>query len=555
MFRSNNFSAISRAFIVAAIVVILVPYAGADVTFVAGDVSGVWTADSVIVIDSVRVPAGESLAIVPGVTVLFTSYYKFEVLDNAVLHAVGTATDSIKFLPFTQGDRTLGIDFINASDQSVMEYCYISDALTSGIHLENSDITVRNCLIENSEAPTGSDGGGGIEVLNGSNALIENNIIRDNYSADYGGGIYVSASSPVIIGNTISGNIAGYYGHAYGGGIYVANNSNPQIMNNVITDNAVHPSGSFTIRNGGGGGIFVSGGSGIVISGNVISDNLVNAEPQTRSNGGGIYVSSSNPYVSNNHITGNEAEGDNGGGVYLNGADAQLINNTIAYNVANDSGGGLYLQNSSPLVVNSIVYFNQADYGHQIFESNSFTAVYYSDVQGSWPGVGNLDVDPLFRDAVAGDYHLQAQMCGDQFDSPLIDVGSPEYADSLVACEWGLGTELSDMGAYGGGALGSPTSVDDDNIVATPSQFFTVSNYPNPFNATTTIRYRLAEPSHVTIDIYDDLGRKVTNLVNRRQLAGEHNVEWNASNVASGMYFYRLEINGYSKNAKMLLLK
>ena len=127
----------------------------ADVIFVTGDVSGVWTADSVIVADSVSVPSGETLTIMPGVTILVTSCYKFEILHNAVLHAVGTETDSIKFLPFTQGDRTLGVDFINASDQSIMEYWYISDALTSGIHAENSDITVRNCLVEESRAPSG----------------------------------------------------------------------------------------------------------------------------------------------------------------------------------------------------------------------------------------------------------------------------------------------------------------------------------------------------------------------------------------------------------------
>ena len=106
-------------------------------------------------------------------------------------------------LPFTQGDRTLGIDFINASDQSIMEYWRISDAITAAVHLENSDITIRNCLIENGEAGTGSEGGGAIEILNGSDALIENNVLSDNYSADYGGGIYVGDSSPVITENTI----------------------------------------------------------------------------------------------------------------------------------------------------------------------------------------------------------------------------------------------------------------------------------------------------------------------------------------------------------------
>lgn len=554
MFGRDNFLATTMAFIVAAMVVISGSDAGADVAFVAGDVSGEWTADSVIVVDSIRVPVGETLTVMPGVTILVTSYYKFEVLDNAILYAAGTETDSIKFLPFTQGDRTLGIDFINASAQSVMEYWHISHALTSGVHLDNSDINIRNCLVEDSEAPTGVEGGGAIEILNGSDALIENNTLRDNVAKSHGGGIFVSASDPIIRGNTIINNSA-ILGNASGGGIHVENNSSPQILNNMITGNTVTALGSFSVRHARGGGIFISGGSDIVISGNIISDNFANWEPQTTANGGGLYIINSDPYISNNVIADNEAEGNNGGAIYLYNSDPAMINNTVVNNLAGDFGGAIYAEFSNPTIVNSILYFNQDSVGTEIYEINSNTVVSYSDIEGSWPGIGNIDVDPLFRDMVAGDYHLQAQLCGDRFDSPLIDAGSPEYADSLVACDWGLGTELSDMGAYGGGAPGNPTSVDDDNIIAAPSEFFTVSNYPNPFNATTTIRYRLPEASHVTIDIYDDLGRKVRNLVDEFRSAGSHDVAWEASDSASGLYFYRIQAGNYEVTGKMALLK
>lgn len=556
MFSGNKYVSTATAFIMAALVVIFGPDASADVTFVSGDVSGEWTADSVIVVDSIRVPAGETLTIMPGVTILVTSYYKFEVLGNAVLHAAGTETDSIKLLPFTQGDRTLGVDFINASDQSIMEYWYISDALTSGVHLNNSDITVRNCLIEESEAPTGVEGGGAIEILNGSDALIENNVISDNYSADYGGGIYVEDSSPIITGNTITNNLAGYYGSAAGGGIAVFGNSDPEITFNEITSNSVNPTGSFTVNNGIGGGIYYSGGSDGLISSNYIFNNIVDTEPQTRTYGGGLAIRSASPWLENNVIANNQAQGNDGGGIYMYSCHSMLINNTIVNNQAGDFGGAIYAEIADLSIINSILYFNQDSAGTEIFLDNfASVTVSYSDIEGSWPGVGNLDVDPMFRDMGGGDYHLQAQMCGDQFDSPLIDVGSPEYADSLLDCSWGLGTELSDMGAFGGGAPGSPTSVDDDNIIATPSEFFTVGNYPNPFNATTTIRYQIPEASYVTINIYDYLGRKVTTLVNERISAGDHSVEWNASDVSSGMYFYRIEAGSYKVTGKMALLK
>jgi len=555
MFGSKNFPVTTIAFLIALLVVVSGPDAGADVTFVSGNVSGEWTADSVIVVDSIRVPAGETLTIVPGVTILVTSYYKFDVLNNAVLYAVGTETDSIRLLPFTQGDRTLGIDFINASDQSIVEYWYISDALSSGIHLDNSDITVRNCLIEESEAPTGVEGGGAIEILNGSDALIENNTFRNNVAKSHGGAIFVSSSNPVIKGNIIDDNSA-ILGSATGGGIHVENNSSPQILNNLIYNNTVTALGSFSVRHARGGGIYISGGSGIVISGNVITDNFVNWEPQTTANGGGIYIINSDPYISNNVIADNEAESDNGGAIYLYGSDPMIINNTIANNVTGDLGGAIYAELSNPTIVNSILYFNEDSAGTEIFLDNfASVTVSYSDIEGSWPGIGNLDVDPIFRDIMGGDYHLQTQMCGDQFDSPLIDTGDPEYVDSLLDCSWGLGSELSDMGAYGGGATGIPTSVDDDNIVPTPSEFFAVSSYPNPFNATTTISYQLPEDSHVTIEIFDDLGRKVTTLLNTVQSAGSHGVDWNAKNIASGLYFYRIQAGNYEITRKMALLK
>jgi parallel beta-helix repeat protein len=557
MLRNIKFLKTTMAVFAIGLAMIFATGARADVTFVSGDVSGVWSSDSVIVVDSVRVAPGESLTIMPGVTVLFTSYYKFEVTDGATLYAVGTENDLISFLPFTEGDRTLGLDFTGASSQTVLEYCYISDALTSGIHLDNSDITVRNCLIENSEAPTGSEGGGGIEILNGSDALIENNVIRDNYSADYGGGIYVEDSSPIINGNTITNNLAGYYGSAAGGGIAVFGNSDPEITFNEITSNSVNPTGVFTVNNGKGGGIYYSGGSDGLISNNYIFNNIADTEPQTRTYGGGLGIQNASPRLENNVIANNQAQGNDGGGIYFYSSHSTLVNNTIVNNQAGDFGGAIYAEIADLTIINSILYFNQDSAGTEIYLDNfASVVVSYSDIQGFWPGEGNLDVDPLFRDVLTGDYHLQAQMCGDQFDSPVIDAGSPQYADSLVACEWGLGTELSDMGAYGGGAPASPTAIgDDDEIVATPSEFFVVRNYPNPFNATTTISYQLPEASHVKIEIYDDLGRKVRTLVDEAQSAGSHDVAWNASEVASGLYFYRIQADNYEVTRKMALLK
>ena len=89
----------------------------------------------------------------------------------------------------------------------------------------------------------------------------------------------------------------------------------------------------------------------------------------------------------------------------------------------------------------------------------------------------------------------------------------------------------------------------------TPLAFRLAQNYPNSFNATTTIQYNLPEPSHVTIDIYDILGRKVETLVNAKQEAGCHQIIWNAKDASSGVYFYKIQAGDYAETKKMVLLK
>ncbi len=81
------------------------------------------------------------------------------------------------------------------------------------------------------------------------------------------------------------------------------------------------------------------------------------------------------------------------------------------------------------------------------------------------------------------------------------------------------------------------------------------ANYPNPFNATTTISYTLPEPSHVEIKIYNVLGQLVTTLVDEGKNAGTHSVQFDAAHLASGVYYYRLTAGIYSETRKLTLIK
>ncbi len=88
-----------------------------------------------------------------------------------------------------------------------------------------------------------------------------------------------------------------------------------------------------------------------------------------------------------------------------------------------------------------------------------------------------------------------------------------------------------------------------------PTVYELNQNYPNPFNPTTIIKFALPKDSHVAMSVYNILGQKVADLVNDQYVAGYHQVEFNASDVASGMYLYKLEAGGFVQTKKMLILK
>jgi hypothetical protein len=82
-----------------------------------------------------------------------------------------------------------------------------------------------------------------------------------------------------------------------------------------------------------------------------------------------------------------------------------------------------------------------------------------------------------------------------------------------------------------------------------PKQFSLEQNYPNPFNPSTEIRYQVSGTSEVRLEVFDMLGRTVATLVNERQAAGSYQVKFNAVNLASGIYFYRLDLRSSGSQA------
>lgn len=88
-----------------------------------------------------------------------------------------------------------------------------------------------------------------------------------------------------------------------------------------------------------------------------------------------------------------------------------------------------------------------------------------------------------------------------------------------------------------------------------PSGFSLSQNYPNPFNPSTTITFSISQKGFATLKVFNSLGEQVASLVSQQLDPGTYNTQWNASNIASGVYLYRLESNGFVVSRKMLLVK
>ena len=104
--------------------------------------------------------------------------------------------------------------------------------------------------------------------------------------------------------------------------------------------------------------------------------------------------------------------------------------------------------------------------------------------------------------------------------------------------------------------LGKLGIILDTKDVETPEvdEFELSQNYPNSLNPGTKIKYQIPELSFVAIKVYDVLGNEIVNLVNEEKLPGNYEVEFNATGLSSGIYFYKLQAGSFVETKKMVLL-
>ena len=327
-------------------------------------------------------------------------------------------------------------------------YCTIQEAIdaavdmdeivvAAGTYNETINFLGKAITVRSSDGPDvttiDAQGSGTVVVCvtgEGPETVLNGFTITGGSTTGAGGGMAIQGASPSVINCVFSSNTADV-----GAGLY-NQDSNPTIMNCAFVDN--------TAVNAGGG----------------------------MYNGG---IAGSNPTVTNCAFTNNAA--GIGGGMFNQNSDPTLINCTLSGNTAMSLAGGMFNDNSNPCVDNCIIWGNALS---QIFNVASSPTVSYSDVQGGFPGVGNINADPRFLEATAGNFRLDrfspcvdaadnGAVPADTFDldgdgnseEPLpVDLdGNPRFFDDDGVADSGMsrtGPPLVDMGAFERQEVSSP---------------------------------------------------------------------------------------------------
>jgi len=350
----------------------------------------------------------------------------------------------------------------------------------------------------------------------GGGLIIEHNEISNNtYSGTLtvGGGIGMYSITP---GFTINANIIKENDAHYGGGICSKETLKVEITNNLIAENTA-----------------VVAGGGLFFTDDVFDELDSEAFERCRK-------------YDNNRPADSRA------------FFPLVINNTITANTSQLYGGGMATHQKILYILslNNIFWENIALECDEIFIYDDCDFyLYYCNVDlsgicGEWTGTGNVFGDPLFCDDSC---HLQApsgacyntgkdtiKISGITYYAPLNDIdGEVRPLDTLF-----------DIGA------------DEDSLDYNPAIYeyhtenslFDLHNVPNPFQGITQVNYRISETSHVTIRIFSQSGQHIETLLDRKQIPGEYQLQFNSGNLQAGIYFCHLVTPSGMEIQKMLIL-
>ncbi len=406
----------------------------------------------------------------------------FTIMNGAVEYCGGglychSSSPTIHHCRFTANTAGFGGGGLSATDDSnavIINCTFTANAAPYGGGVDvpsPGHATVTDCVIMNN---TATEGGGGIVS---GDATISGCAITGNTAGDRGGGMYIGGDL-TITGCTISDNVAeGPYGRGGGIACYWADATitDCTLLRNIATDagGAVFCWDSrlsliqcAMTGNDDGAVACVGSQTSCTIAASLIANNV------TDSNGAGVYCADiSSLTVVNTTIAGNQAGGE-GGAIKCIAADRVMLGNCAITGNAAETGGALFFHldcavtvanctlagnaaaNGQAIacasfgppnhleIVNSILWNS----GDEVYNpSDSTIAMMYSDVTGGWPGIGNIDADPLFVDPDNEDFHLSP-------GSPCIDAG----------CNWAVPPDTADLDEDGDTSEYTPLDLDGE---------------------------------------------------------------------------------------------
>ncbi len=411
--------------------------------------------------------------------------------------------------------------------------------------------------------------GGGI-YCNSSHPRIAKNTIGSNSASISGGGIFCKSSQSTINGNVITGNRADYFG----GGLYLISSNQTTMSNNTISNNTAHFYG---------GGLYSCNNSAIKVVNTILW-----ADSSARNSE--IYLENDSIAISfsdiqggwegswNNNMNPLFVDPENGDYHLQEGSpciDAGDPNSPFDPDSTISDMGALYFYQGGgngisiiadpidpPIIVSQGSSFNYYGYLINTTDTDLTTDVWcrtlmpdgsLSDTIRVWSEV-SVAANSTIEDFIVQYIPTYASL-GDYLyiiydgDYPNI-MNSAYFPFTVIAATEGLaGSDRGwEVSGWGGKA-------DDMDAVNIPAKLTLKDNYPNPFNAQTTITYQLPKAGDVSLDIYNLMGQKVATLVNGNVEAGSHTVVWNAGYYSSGIYFYKLTAGNKVFTKRMTLLK